>query len=191
MPLLSLLMLLSGLSALSLELVWLRRLSLEFGSAGLSATITLSIYMGGLGIGSIWSSTYHWKKPTQGYGLLELFVALWGFIFPFLLHYLSPFFTGNSNLYILILSCPLLLPPANCSWCDTSCSLFHYFQSQRYLSVVCSQYFGCRIGSFLSSFIVMPTVGIRGTEIFASLCCGIAAIVMAIKYNHLPKNRIF
>ena len=60
-------------------MVWLRRLSLEFGSAGLSATITLSIYMGGLGIGSIWSSTYHWKKPTQGYGLLRLFVALWGF----------------------------------------------------------------------------------------------------------------
>ena len=78
MPLLSILMLLSGLSALSLELVWLRRLSLEFGSAGLSATITLSIYMGGLGIGSIWSSSYHWKRPTQGYGLLELFVAGWG-----------------------------------------------------------------------------------------------------------------
>ena len=35
-----------------------------------------------------------------------------GGVFPFLLHYLSPFFTGNSNLYILILSCPLLLPPA-------------------------------------------------------------------------------
>jgi hypothetical protein len=104
MQLLSLLMLLSGLSALSLELVWLRRLSLEFGSAGLSATITLSIYMGGLGIGSIWSSTYHWKKPAQGYGILELFVAGWGFIFPLLLHFLSPFFTSNSNLYILIIS---------------------------------------------------------------------------------------
>ena len=50
--LLSVLMLCSGCTALTLEMVWLRRLSLHLGSAGLSATVTLAIYMGGLGFGS-------------------------------------------------------------------------------------------------------------------------------------------
>ena len=177
MQLLSLLMLLSGLSALSLELVWLRRLSLEFGSAGLSATITLSIYMGGLGIGSIWSSTYHWKKPAQGYGILELFVAGWGFIFPLLLHFLSPFFTSNSNLYILILSCPLLLPPAIAHGATLPALSSTTSNPKDISQLYALNTFGAVLGVLLSSFFIMPTIGIRGTEIFASFCCGIAGII--------------
>ena len=177
MQLLSLLMLLSGLSALSLELVWLRRLSLEFGSAGLSATITLSIYMGGLGIGSIWSSTYHWKKPTQGYGILELCVAGWGFAFPFLLHFLSPFFTSHSNLYILILSCPLLLPPAIAHGATLPALSSTTANPKDISQLYAYNTFGAVLGVLLSSFFVMPTIGIRGTEIFASFCCGIAGCI--------------
>ena len=50
---------------------------------------------------------------------------------------------------------------------------------------------GAVLGVFLSSFIVMPTVGIRGTEIFASLCCGIAGVVTWLSNTTTCQNRTF
>ena len=108
---LSVLMFCSGFTALTLEMVWLRRLSLQLGSAGLSATVTLAIYMGGLGMGSWLGGRAKWKTPLKGYGYLELIVALWAFIFPWLLKWIGPTFTDSSS-QSLLLAIPLLLPPA-------------------------------------------------------------------------------
>ncbi|NOY27909.1 MAG: hypothetical protein GXP62_18755, partial [Oligoflexia bacterium] len=60
---------LSGAGALLCELVWLRRLTLAFGSTGLALTLTLSVYMGGLGIGGLLAGRRTWRRAPRGYGL--------------------------------------------------------------------------------------------------------------------------
>ena len=170
-------MILSGLAALSLEMVWLRRLSLQLGSAGLSATITLAIYMGGLGIGASWSARYPWKRSTQGYGVLELFVAGWALGFPWLLSLLSPIFLGDNLLHNFLLSCPLLLPPAIAHGA-TLPALVSVIKDKTEISwLYAMNTLGAVLGVLISSFVIMPWIGVRGTEIFAAICCGLAGLI--------------
>ncbi|MCH2172476.1 hypothetical protein MK489_16990 [Myxococcota bacterium] len=69
---------LSGVAALSYEVVWTKLLSLAFGSTTLAASATLAGFMGGMGVGA-WA--YHrvlarWHSPITLYGILELGIAL-------------------------------------------------------------------------------------------------------------------
>ncbi|RME23973.1 MAG: spermidine synthase, partial [Deltaproteobacteria bacterium] len=75
----------SGAGALLCELVWLRRLSLALGSTGLALTLTLAIYLGGLGLGGGLAGRHRWRHPPRGYGLLELAAAGWAVAMPALL----------------------------------------------------------------------------------------------------------
>lgn len=176
-------MILSGLAALSLEMVWLRRLSLQLGSAGLSATITLAIYMGGLGIGAYWSAGYPWKHSTRGYGLLELFVAGWALSFPLFLHFLSPIFLGDNLLHNLLISCPLLLPPAIAHG-GTLPALVSVIKNNTEISwLYAMNTIGAVLGVMTSSFVIMPLIGVRGTEIFAAACCALAGGI-ALSLEH-------
>ena len=170
-------MILSGLAALSLEMVWLRRLSLILGSAGLSATITLAMYMGGLGIGARWSAGYPWKHSTKGYGLLELFVAGWALLFPWLLDALSPIFLGDNLFHNLFISCPLLLPPAIAHGATLPALVSVIKENAETSWLYAMNTAGAVLGVLLASFIIMPWIGVRGTEVFAALCCGIAGII--------------
>ena len=106
------LLLLSGISALCCESVWLRRLSLITGSAGLSAIVTLGIYMGGLGLGGWWASRKKWSARPVAYGVMELCVALWAIAFPWGLMILSPLFSRfDGALFTLFCALPWGLPP--------------------------------------------------------------------------------
>ncbi|MBM75684.1 MAG: hypothetical protein CMK59_09810 [Proteobacteria bacterium] len=180
-------MLLSGFAALSLEMVWLRRLSLQIGSAGLSATITLSIYMAGLGIGSIWSSQYPWKHSTKGYGLLEIFVAAWTLAFPFLVDIISPMFTHEQFVWIFLLCCPLLMPPAIAHGASLPALVSSLKDSKKISWLYATNTAGAVLGVLLSSFLIMPSTGVRGTELLAALCCGIAG-VLALFINRPAQN---
>src|SRR5882762_2616100 len=69
----------SGFSSLIYEVVWMRSLSLFFGSDVYSAALTLSAFMGGLTLGSLLAAKYsdHLKKPLVWYGLLEISIGLY------------------------------------------------------------------------------------------------------------------
>lgn len=68
----------SGAAALIYEVVWVRSLSLIFGGTHLAVTTVLSVFMGGLALGSyhIGKRVDALKKPLRFYGLLELGIAL-------------------------------------------------------------------------------------------------------------------
>ena len=61
----ALLLLGSGAAALLCELVWMRRLSLAFGSTGLALALTLSIYMAGLGLGGALAGRRPWARAPS------------------------------------------------------------------------------------------------------------------------------
>jgi spermidine synthase len=77
----------SGLAALVYQVMWMRRLSLFFGSDVYSAAITLSAFMGGLSVGS-WGAyrlADRLMRPLLWYGLLEVGIGLYALAFqPFL-----------------------------------------------------------------------------------------------------------
>ena len=78
---------LSGLTALVYQIIWMRQLSLFFGSDIYAATITLGTFMAGLSLGSYISGSLgdNFKKPILIYGILEIFIALSALLFPLIL----------------------------------------------------------------------------------------------------------
>ncbi|MBA4368121.1 MAG: spermidine synthase [Desulfobacterium sp.] len=79
---------LSGAAALIYQVVWVRSLSLVFGGSHLAVTAVLSIFMAGLSIGGYVIGRYvdTVKRPLYLYGLLELGIALFAWIFMGLMH---------------------------------------------------------------------------------------------------------
>lgn len=78
---------LSGAAALMYEVVWVRSLSLIFGGTHLAVTTVLSVFMGGLALGSflIGKRVDTIKNPLRLYGFLEIGIALFAVIFIILL----------------------------------------------------------------------------------------------------------
>ena len=77
-PFLYLLFFLSGASALIYEVAWVRQFSLVFGGSHLAVTTVLSVFMGGLAIGSYFfgKRVEDHPKPLRLYGLLEVGIAV-------------------------------------------------------------------------------------------------------------------
>ena len=83
----SFLFFLSGLTALVYQIIWMRQLSLFFGSDIYAAAITLGTFMAGLSLGSYISGSLgdNLKKPILIYGILEIFIALCALLFPLII----------------------------------------------------------------------------------------------------------
>ena len=79
--------LLSGATALVYQVAWMRMLSLFFGSDVYAAAITLSVFMGGLSVGSWLAGRFgdQFNRPLVIYGFLEIGIAAYALVFPILL----------------------------------------------------------------------------------------------------------
>lgn len=79
--------LLSGATGLVYQVAWMRMLSLFFGSDVYAAAITLSVFMGGLSLGSWLAGRYgdRFNRPLAIYGFLEVGIAAYALVFPTLL----------------------------------------------------------------------------------------------------------
>src|SRR5512143_2964834 len=80
---------LSGASALIYEVLWVRYLSLIFGGSHLAVTTVLSVFMGGLALGSytIGKKVANYGKLLRLYGFLELGIAVSAVVFMVLMHF--------------------------------------------------------------------------------------------------------
>ena len=89
----------SGLSSLIYQVLWMRRLSLFFGSDVYSATVTLSCFMGGLSLGGLAAGrlAQRLKNPLFWYGVLELGIGACAYFFNAVL---SSFFGLNQAIYL-------------------------------------------------------------------------------------------
>src|ERR1044071_7218173 len=84
----------SGAWALIYQAVGLREFRLIFGASTAASAAVLAIFMGGLGLGSIWigkRADAH-RNPLALYGLLEVGVAASAILTPLLLWLLRPVF---------------------------------------------------------------------------------------------------
>ncbi len=96
LPLLLVLLLLSGACALIYQVLWLRLLSLTFGVTVHAASIVLGSFMGGLAVGSLlagrWADRH--PRPLMLFGLIELGIGLCALLSPFALDAVQSLFVA-------------------------------------------------------------------------------------------------
>ena len=88
-----LLFLLSGLTGLVYEVIWLRELILIFGAAPFATSTILSTFMGGLALGAFVAGRWLGQSttpPLRLYGMLEIGIGVYAVLVPWLLRALTP-----------------------------------------------------------------------------------------------------
>ncbi|MFQ5852606.1 MAG: fused MFS/spermidine synthase, partial [Candidatus Binatia bacterium] len=85
---------LSGAAGLIYEIVWMRQLTLLFGSTIFAVSAVLTAFMGGLALGSFLFGRLAGRlaRPLLTYGLLEVGIGLYALLLPVILEVLNPFY---------------------------------------------------------------------------------------------------
>src|SRR5580692_5950754 len=76
----------SGATALIYEVIWSKYLTLLFGSTIEAQTVVLAVFMAGLALGNklFGSLADRTKHPLTLYGIIEICVGIYAFLFPLL-----------------------------------------------------------------------------------------------------------
>ncbi|MEL6347849.1 MAG: hypothetical protein AAFV53_32385 [Myxococcota bacterium] len=184
---------LSGAAALTCESVWLRRLALATGSAGIAATLTLAVYMAGLGIGGVIGGRVRWRQPPAGYGVLELLAAGWAILFPLLLQLTAPLALQLEGIVGAgVIAVLLLLPPALLHGATLPAAAASLERPDQVAGLYAVNTLGAVAGSLLAAFLFMPAAGVRGTELIAAAlgaAAGIGAIQLRREAADAPPPR--
>ena len=85
-------LLLSGFAALVYELSWTRMLQRVFGVGDLAVATVLAAFFGGLGLGSWLAERV--PRPARAYAALELAIAAFAFVSPFLVPWVGHAYTA-------------------------------------------------------------------------------------------------
>jgi spermidine synthase len=178
---------LSGLTGLIYEILWTRMIVKIIGSAPFAVSIVLTVFMGGLGIGSYLAGRIidRVKKPIRLvniYGLLELAIGAYSFVIPLLLKAFAPLYAILYNrlfsyfmLYNLLtfVGCSLLLCfPVICMGATLPILCRFYVRSLSHLGTHAGRLYGLNTigaatGSFLCGFWLINLLGMPGTLAFA------------------------
>ena len=206
----SFLFFLSGLTALVYQIIWMRQLSLFFGSDVYATTITLGTFMAGLAIGSYISGLLSdkFKKPILIYGILEIFIALCALLFPLILFGLDETFSSiyqyyyfeqpfKYHLFRLIISIFTILIPTIFMGATLPLLIRQFAKKKEELGervgfLYSINTFGALIGTILAGFILIQIAGINYSNIimvFINATAGIIAIIFG--FNILDKNENF
>ncbi|HZW88339.1 MAG TPA: fused MFS/spermidine synthase, partial [Myxococcaceae bacterium] len=97
------LLFLSGACSLVYQAAWMREFRLVFGASTLASAAVTAIFMGGLGLGSWWGGRYvdRHRAPLLLYGNLELVVAAFAALTPFLVPLVRVIYVGIGGSLLL------------------------------------------------------------------------------------------
>ena len=188
----SVILFLSGCSALLFETLWLRLSGLAFGNSVWSAALILSSFMAGLAVGS--GIAARWKlpmaRPLRVYASLEILVAIFGctlvFALPLIGAWLRPLFQSLwshqdwLNLLRFFLSFLILLIPATAMGLTLPVLVEDRVLRRYKYSRTIGVFYGCNTlgavaGSLLGEAILIRMWGLFGTALTAAAICIIAA----------------
>jgi spermidine synthase len=197
----------SGICSLIDEVVWVRLLKLTLGNTVYASSIVVSVFMGGLALGSLIMSRYadQIKKRLLLYAILEICATIAALSLPWFLKLMDgvyqQFFVSYDPspgllLFVqVILSAILLLIPAMVMG-STLPLLGRYVTSlqERVGRLVGRLYavnmLGAALGCFLSGFILIRIVGVMGTIYIAAainLLVAISGLILSRSYDFTSK----
>ncbi|MFC1738649.1 fused MFS/spermidine synthase [Planctomycetota bacterium] len=175
----------SGICSLIDEVVWVRLLKLTLGNTVYASAIVVSMFMGGLALGSFIMARYsdQIKKPLRIYAILELCATISALLVPLILHFTDE---GYRWFYLkyqmspvavilaqIIISALILLAPAMVMG-STLPLLGRYVTNMEkqvgrfvgklyYLNML-----GAALGCFLAGFVLIKNLGVMGALYIAA-----------------------
>jgi spermidine synthase len=205
---------LSGISGLVYEIVWARQLGLVFGNTDYAVTTTLSVFMFGLGVGSLCIGSLadrYLKTPRNlviGYCVLELLIGILGvctiWIIPKLdalsavissyqgidsgsgFFHLSP----ATNLWRFVISFAVLMPSTvlmggTLSLLSKLVAVGEANVGKRIGLLFMFNTFGAALGCFLADYAFIRILGVLGAGVVA---CALNLLVAAMGWLLLGRN---
>jgi len=173
-----LLFFLSGFTGLVYEIAWSRILSTILGNTSLAISIVVSIFLGGLAIGSFWSgrSQRLQRNPLYVYAALELFVAVYSAATPWMSGWIEWLYsygyaTVGENFWVSVLlkafitSAFFMLPAvAMGATLPVLVRLFNKEERRKNASLLYGvNTGGAVLGTLLSGYVLLPGLGITRT----------------------------
>jgi spermidine synthase len=202
---------LSGASGLIFEEVWTRELTLVFGSTTLALSTVLSVFMGGLALGSRLGGRFadRVRDRLRAYALAEAGVGAYALIVPFIL---AAYPALNALLYRglgdhavalslgrFLAAALLLLVPTTLMGATLPILSRHFVEpgskTSRIGATVGTLYaintFGAVVGTFVGGFMLLPGAGVRLTNYTAAaINLTLAALVLLVRrrLSHQPAS---
>jgi spermidine synthase len=190
------LFLVSGATALAYQVIWTRMLVRTFGATSFAVSTVLAAYMAGLALGSYLFGKMIDKRgnPVLVYGVLELGIGIFAFVFPLLVGASHPLFKGlyaslGGRFYLLslirfVLVFAILLIPTTLMG-GTLPILSRYVT--RSLSDLAGRVgllysintFGAVVGTFATGFLIMPALGMKMTT-YAAIAANVAIFLISL-----------
>ena len=181
---------LSGISGITLEIVWTRQLELVFGATTLAISTVLTCFMGGLALGS-WAFgkiADRLRSPLLAYAVLEAIIGVTALAIPWLIRHIYPdlnafLVTHLGNSFWLFSLCrfgavaAVLLVPTTCMGATLPVLSRHFVRDEAHLVRVGSRVgalytlntMGGIVGVFCAIFVLLPTFGLGATNTTAAV----------------------
>src|SRR5690242_6297159 len=177
---------LSGATGLIYEVLWARMLGLVFGATTLAVSTVLAAFMGGLALGSALAGKLaaRIQKPLRTYGLIEIGVAIYALLVPFLFHWvdhvyaliwqqLHPGFFAFSVWRFLLSGLVLLVPTtlmgATLPVLAVAIARSPAADSNSVTRLYACNLVGAILGTLVTGFALLPLLGVRTTIAVAAL----------------------
>src|SRR5829696_1051275 len=189
---------LSGATGLIYEVLWARMLGLVFGATTLAVSTVLAAFMGGLALGSALAGklAHRIKKPLSTYGLMEIGIAVYALLVPFLFRWIDHLYAliwqqlqpGNFtfSLWRFVLSGLVLLLPTTLMGATLPVLTAALLRSSERDANSVTRLYGCNLagailGTLAAGFVLLPALGVRTTIAVAAVLnvvVGVIAIVL-------------
>ena len=192
----------SGFSGLIYESIWSNYLKLFLGHAAYAQVLVLSIFMGGMALGSWITARYSAKIQNLllNYAKVEMAIGLFGIFFHFIYLQVTDFayssvipkiFSAQGiDLFKWALASLLIFPQAvllGSTFPLMSAGIIRVFPQNRGKSIAFLYFtnsLGAAVGVLVSGFVLIKAVGLPGTIVTAGIInLLIAAIVWLLSYN--------
>jgi len=181
---------LSGISGITLEIVWTRELELVFGATTLAISTVLTCFMGGLALGSyvFGKLADRLRSPLLCYAVLEGIIGATALAIPWLIENVYPglnrlLVTHLGNSFWLFSLCRffavavVLLVPTTCMGATLPVLSRHFIRDESHLVRVGSRVgalftlntLGAIVGVFCATFLLLPTIGLGATNTTAAV----------------------
>ena len=204
---LAVLLCLSGGCALVYQMVWLREFRLIFGAATPATAAVLAVFMGGLGLGSLWLGRRAERSDAllRLYGLLELGVSVTAFLTPWILQAVRALYiqTGGvvqlgpvvATLLHLLLSVIVLCVPCTLMGGTLPVAVKYVETDEDGQRGAAGLLYGLNAlgalaGVVLSTFLLLEVLGTRGTLYAAAGLNLLVASVALLAGRRAPSNPI-
>lgn len=195
----SLLFFLSGACGLVYEMIWVRKLGLIFGNTTFAISTVLAVYMGGLGLGSLFFGKRIDRQghPLLWYGFLEIGVGVfcfltifsWTLVESFYVWAYQTFHLGfwQFSIFRFLLSFVFLFIPTFLMGGTLPLLIKFAIYAHRHTAKTVGFLYGINtlgavLGVLITSFFAIYYLGLQGTVLIASIvniCIGLSAIFLA------------